>query len=846
MTQMFDLRKYMTETVAAEMAEAIATAGGNEVFFVGFTDEDGVITEFAVMARGNSESVAAITSGCRPGDVVIHNHPSGTLLPSTPDNHIASQLGNEGIGFYIVNNEVTELYPVVEAMAVGQPKSIDEQALVDMLSAGGPLSAVMDGFESRPPQVLMLRKVVDAFQNSKIAMIEAGTGTGKTMAYLLPAIAWSRANKKRVVVSTNTINLQQQLTEKDIPLIEKFFPEPFRAVLVKGRNNYVCLRKLEEAVNAPAAFDFDGKEPVLRQLWEWANKTTDGSKTDLGASLPDETIWEHVQSESDTTLKSRCPHFSRCFYYKARRDAAAADILIANHHLVFADIAVRSQSKGASAAVLPDYRTLILDEAHNIENVVSQYFGVRVTRYGLMRLLGQITRLRRQKRKGVLHSLLAGLYEQRNRIEIDLFDEIVSLIEEKILPRVDKLHVQAEELFNRLYSWLVLQNKGKAGEIKLRLTAEVRGDAAWKELASDYRLFIRTIDDAVTDLEELLVELGKIKGAARKKLLPQTVMLKSKTERLNAAARGMNTVVLGRDEDTIRWLEAREGRNGIILRFCSAPLDPAPAIRSALFEAYPTVVMTSATLSIEKSFDFMSRRLGLHAIEEERKIFEQLPAPFAYDQQVLIGIPVDIPEPNQPNFEAKLQDYLLAAIRASRGRAFVLFTAHGLLNKMYAGLRQPLEQAGIVLYKQGIQNRHSLLQKFRGDTHSVLFGTDSFWEGVDVRGEALVQVIIPRLPFRVPSEPVIQARVEAIEKDGGNSFLEYTVPLAVLRFKQGFGRLIRTRTDYGVILILDKRVISKNYGRKFLASLPDCTVLTGDAQQVFAEISHFLQSKDTG
>ncbi len=843
MSPMFDIKKYMTEEVAAEMADAIATAGGNEVFFHGFTDEQGIITEVAVLARGNEHSVPAIISACRPGDVVLHNHPSGELTPSAPDNQIASELGNDGVGFYIVNNDLSELYPVTEPRQPEREQRIDEEMLVSMISAKGALAEIMPEFESRPPQVMMLRRVIDAFQNSRIAMIEAGTGTGKTLAYLLPAIAWSLANKKRVVVSTNTINLQQQLTEKDIPLIKKFFPEKFKAVLVKGRNNYVCLRKLEEAVNSPATFDFEGKEQELRQLWQWANKTTDGSKTDLGTSVPDDTVWEQIQSESDTTLKARCPYYSRCFYYKARREAAAADVLIANHHLVFADIALRSQTMKAGSSVLPEYRTLILDEAHNIENVVSQYFGVRVTRYGLLRLFGQISRVRGQKRKGVIHSLLAVLYAQRDRIDIDTFDEIVSLIDEKILPGLDKTRHQTEELFSRLYAWVVKENEAKGSEIKLRITEELRSKSSWKELASEYRILIRGLHDVIAGLEELLVVLGMIKGKAHKELLPQIVMLKSKAERLNAAAKGLSTVVLGKDEHIIRWLEAREGRSGIILRFCSAPLDPAPAIRSAVFEAFPTVVMTSATLSIEKSFDFMARRLGLDAIEEERKILEVLPTPFAYDRQVLIGIPVDIPEPNHPDFEGKLREYLAAAIRASRGRAFVLFTAYGLLNKMYAALERPLQQEGIALYKQGAHNRHRLLQQFRSDRHSVLFGTDSFWEGVDVRGDALVQVIIPRLPFRVPSEPVIQARVEAIEKSGGNSFLEYTVPLAVLRFKQGFGRLIRTRTDYGVILILDKRVISKNYGRKFLASLPDCTVLAGDADQVFEEISRFLQSK---
>ncbi|MFQ5629635.1 MAG: ATP-dependent DNA helicase [bacterium] len=341
-------------------------------------------------------------------------------------------------------------------------------------------------------------------------------------------------------------------------------------------------------------------------------------------------------------------------------------------------------------------------------------------------------------------------------------------------------------------------------------------------------------------IDAMLTALAKIPTSFEKEARSLAVDLKAQADRLTTVAQELKMVLLDKDDINVRWIEVRESRFGSIVRLYTAPIDVAPILQKAVFEKFPTVVMTSATLSVGKSFDYLDHRLGLDKLEDSRKIETILASPFDFQQQAIVGIPTDIPEPNSATYSQKLPELLQKGIEASRGRAFVLFTAYSLLNKMFNELEYPLKEMQIALYKQGQENRHQLLNRFRTDISSVLFATDSFWEGVDVPGEALMQVIIPRLPFRVPSEPVIEARVEAIDKSGGNSFMEYSVPQAVLKFKQGFGRLIRNRSDYGAILLLDNRVVSKHYGRLFLASLPECNVVVGTADEVFASIGEFL------
>lgn len=832
---------YISEEVQLFLREAIKEANGNEVFFLGRTAGTLVVESADVLARGNKTEVPAIIANCRPGDVVIHNHPSGLLEPSPADNKIASHVGNEGVGFYIINNDASAIYVGVEPVLPEEPVDVSANELESYLGDGSPLTSLLEGFEIREPQRHMLADVADAFNNKKIALIEAGTGTGKTLAYLLPAIKWAAENKKRVVISTNTINLQQQITEKDIPVLQKVFPQKFQAVLVKGRTNYLCLRKMHEAVAQPSLLDIDDAQEELDKIAAWAEKTSDGSKSDL-SFLPSEKVWEHVQSESDTTLRNHCKFYHKCFFYNARRRATTADLLIANHHLLFADLSVRTSSENASEiAVLPKYERLILDEAHNLEEVASRYFGVSLTYAGVARTFNRLHRAKGGKETGQLPFLVGRIHKMQGKISRDLSLQLLQQSDEA-RTAIDRARAYLTEIMERIYNLVVNRQQGNY-ELKLRLTESILKEPSWQNLLQQVPMLIKALRDSATACDKIIRSLTRVDTSFEREAASLAVDIKAQAERLINHANEISFVLMQQDDANIRWVEVREGRFGLIVRLCTSPLDVAPIMKKAVFDRFPTVVMTSATLTVNKTFDFFAQRIGLSSVRDGRLISNSLASPFNFQRQAMIGIPTDVPEPNDGRFNRQLPELLQQGIEVSRGRAFVLFTSYSLLNDMYQRLEEPLRRQNIALYRQGQENRHHLLNRFRTDRSSVLFATDSFWEGVDVKGDALVNVIIPRLPFRVPSDPVIEARVEAIEKRGGNAFLEYSVPQAVLKFKQGFGRLIRSRSDYGLILILDRRVVSKFYGRVFLASLPECNVVIGAAEEVFGEMTSFLEEK---
>jgi ATP-dependent DNA helicase DinG len=837
------ISSYLSPDAIAYMQKCITEAKGNEVFFRGKLNDEKIVESAQVLARGNREMVPAIMQAISPGDVVIHNHPSGGLEPSNADLSVASQLGNKSVGFYIINNSASQIYVAVEPFAKKTTTLLQPAALRQALSAGGPISKTLEAFEERQPQIEMLDHVARAFNENKVAAIEAGTGTGKTLAYLLPAIEWSVNNRERTVISTHTINLQEQLVFKDIPLLQNALSTKFKAVLVKGRSNYACLRKLSEADKQTDMFADSEQQSELRNLIEWSNKTKDGSKSDL-SFMPRPEVWEKIQSESDTTLRAACPFYHRCFFYNARREAADADLLVVNHHLLFADLAVRSVAGASSeVAVLPPYKRLILDEAHNIEDVASSYFGVAVSYYGIRRILSKLLRRRGDKITGSLPFALSKLQSHAKKIPRELIDQMRTHIEMSTEKKVELLEVQLSEMMERLFYWTSAHRKDSFAEFKLRITPAIRRERGWQEIvvteAPKLIAAMRALSADLSQVDKHLDRLEEFIGAEAASL---AVDLRAQSGRLVEAASGVEQVLLKDDEINVRWLEVREGNYGNIVRLYTAPLEVAPILKKAVYDNFPTVVMTSATLTVAHDFAFLRRRLGIDLVKARRLDCVQLDSPFDFERQALIAIATDMPEPNAADFAEALSGKLLEALRLSNGRALVLFTAYGLLNRMHEELAPELAQLGIAAYKQGIENRTRLIEKFRADVNSVLFATESFWQGVDVQGEALQAVIFPRLPFKVPSEPMLEARVEAIDRNGGNSFMEYSVPQAVIKFKQGFGRLIRSKSDFGAVVIFDRRVVSKFYGRLFLQSLPKCRVVTGLSQEVFFEMEGFLRA----
>ncbi len=827
----------------ALMRHAIAEAHGNEVFFLGHTDARCRVVAVEVLARGREDAVPAILQVCGYGDVVIHNHPSGVLQPSGADIEVASRLGALGVGCYIVDNAVEDLYRVVEAFAPRERKRLDPARIAGILAEGGVVAGSLPGWEERPEQLRMAFAAGEAFNLNQLALIEAGTGTGKSLAYLVPALLWARENEERVVVSTNTINLQEQLVRKDIPFLQRATGLEFHAVLVKGRGNYLCLRRAETARAEPGLFDAEeGGE--LQALLAWAETTRDGSREEL-TFIPREQVWEEVRCELDQCGRVRCAHYGRCFFHRARREAAAADLLVVNHALLLSDLALRNQTDNyTAAAVLPPFDRIILDEAHHLEDVATHFFSAQVTRFAFARLLGRL-RHPRKPDKGLLPRFLSQLSKELPETEDVLYRDLHG--------RVEGLYAERQGLLERAVAILdqVGENLAAAtgqelrdgAEIKFRLVPAFTAGAAWAQMAEKIRALARATADFAKALRALLKACEGLPEATADKLLSALVDLRGCLGRCEGLAADLDYFTAG-DEESCAWFEVARRRigqgEGIVTRLCTAPLEVAQCLKEAVYDRFRTVVMTSATLAVGDSFAYFRERVGLDLAERERLRELLLPSPFDYHRQTLVAVPTDFPEPGRPGFTERAGELIERCVLAADGRTFVLFTAYSLLRRLHGELGPGLGARGYHCLRQGEANRHRLLKQFAADPTSVLFATDSFWEGVDVPGRALEQVIITRLPFRVPTEPVLEARAEAIEQRGGDPFMSYTVPQAVIKFKQGFGRLIRHREDRGVVLILDSRVVKKGYGRIFLRSLPETPVVTAPAAEVLAAITRFF------
>ena len=834
---------YLSPDSIDQLRYAIKEAGGNEVFVLGQTDADRRIVQVEVLARGSESAVPAILQTCSYGDVVLHNHPSGNLRPSGADVEVASQFGALGVGFYIVDNKVENLYRVVEAFAEKNTQKLDPEEIAGLLGTGGVIAEKLPDYEDRPEQLHMAFAVADAFNKGQLAVIEAGTGTGKSLAYLVPALLWSRANQERIVISTRTINLQEQLIRKDLPFLQRATGIEFYAVLVKGRSNYFCLRRGETAGRELGLFDQEQVEE-LQQIIQWAEKTSDGSKEDL-SFIPSYQAWEEVCCEADQCARVRCRYYSRCFFHQARRRAAKADILVVNHALLLSDLALRQQTDNYSAtAVLPPFERAILDEAHHLEDVATSYFSSQLTRFTFARVLNRL-RHPRKLNQGLLPRLLDQLSQELpdslDKLYRNLHGEIESLLNKRqqlFDLALEELHSIAEEL----PEFLGKQVSAKF-ELKHRILPEFMQTPIWQKLCKRVERLRVGSSDLAQGISSLLRVAEDLPDHIAEKVHSSLVDLNGISGRLEGIAADLGSFQAVAKNSCV-WVEIREGRigrkKGLITSLFQAPLEVAESLNQALYQRLRSLIMTSATLTVAGAFGYFHSRVGLDRVEPDRLIELALDSPFDYQQQALVAVPTDLPEPGKPGFSEAVRDAVEKALLCSQGRSFVLFTSYALLRQVHDELAPVLEAQNLRCLRQGEENRHRLLKRFAEDESSILFGTDSFWEGVDVPGRSLEQVVIARLPFRVPTEPVLEARAQAIELRGGDPFMEYTVPQAVIRFKQGFGRLIRHRNDRGVVLILDTRVVKRGYGRMFLRSLPPARVIRGHSDEVFTEIGRFF------
>lgn len=649
-----------------------------------------------------------------------------------------------------------------------------EQSFIETIfGRGGLIAKHHANYEYRDGQIRMAEAVARAFAEKKHLIVEAGTGTGKTLAYLVPAIAAALGSGQRIIVSTGTKNLQEQLMEKDIPFLQKVLPRKFSAAYMKGRSNYACLQKVKKAETQPILEGLDEMD-YFEEIRDWSRESETGDRSEL-ADLPENlSFWGRINAKAETCLGQQCADFDPCFITRMRQRADAADIVIVNHHLFFADLNIRGNQYGK---VLPDYGAVIFDEAHLIEDIAADYFGFQVSNFQIDELV-------------------------RDADQLPLADAVASRDLTKLAARVT----------------------GLADQFWIRFSEARAGDGRFPLLREAFARQMRTGEVETTPLGEAYFILD---NALER--LETTVNLYADTipeaenllRRVRQTRFDLDFVVSQGESNYVYWLE-RRGR-GIFLR--ASPIDVSTLLQEKLFEKTDTVVLTSATLSSNGKFDFIRSRLGLDSAKTETLA---APSAFDYERQSVIYIPRAMPDPRSPEYGQMAAAEIVKLLGISRGHAFVLCTSNMAMNQLYETVSMRINYPCFV---QGSMSKAGILERFRKTPNAVLFATSSFWQGVDVQGDQLSCVIIDKLPFAVPTDPIVAARTRFIDENGGKSFFDYSVPQAIISLKQGIGRLIRSKTDRGVIAILDSRLRTKSYARDFLNSLPR-TKITADLGEV--------------
>lgn len=685
---------------------------------------------------------------------------------------------------------------------------LDSEALAKLLAPDGPFAQKFAGYEHRPQQIEVLTAVAEAFNDKAILLVEAGTGTGKSLAYLIPAIYWAVQNGQRVVISTNTINLQDQLFLKDIPDLRKVLHLDFKAALLKGRSNYLCRRRLDTLRHNEKMNDSEIR--VLAKVLAWLPSTTTGDSAELTLTGGEENaIWSRLSSDAEHCSAETCAfkQENKCFFYRAREKAESAHVVIVNHALLLSDMATENH-------VLPEYKYLIVDEAHHLEARATEALTFEVSRSSLESMFRGLA----NERGGLLGML--GVSLRRSDAPAPVQRELQNLLAD-VAQDIDQALRGAYDFFNILEDFFnrqeQLPGESETGyDRQVRLTAARRAQPDWSRIEiawEDFGARVTQARDGVEKVYHAWEEMDEFDA-------PQQPDLESELafalRRVTETQRQLEALITHPESDGIYWATINKNTGDLSLH--NAPLHVGSLLQKQLFAGKEMTILTSATLCVDKSFSHIKSRLGIGDWADELEVG----SPFDYQEAAMVFVPTDIPEPGQPGYQKAVEKALVDLVRATQGRSLVLFTSHSQLQATYRAITRPLEEDDIIVIAQKMDgSRRQVLETFKTQERTVLLGTKSFWEGVDVVGEALSCVAIARLPFSVPSDPIFAARSETFD----DSFAQYAVPEAVLRFRQGFGRLIRSNTDRGIVVVLDKRVLTKAYGRLFLESLPPITIM---------------------
>ena len=801
-----DIKDRFSKESLQTIKKYLEEQNNKSMIFKATFDEDELIQEPFFLSLYKKKSFEETLTKVARNEVVIRTTKPNQLYPSDMELELSEELyTRRNIAYCLLSSDLDDFYFVQDIDRI----FLEDIDIKNYFSKDGILAKEIKGFEYRQEQEEMAQYIQEAINEDKKIIVEAGTGTGKTLAYLIPSIKWAVTNKKKVIIATNTINLQEQLLLKDIPLAKSIIKDEFSYVLVKGRNNYVCKRLFNELALGKnidiETFSIEAREQI-EYILKWGNKTKTGDKAELPFEVyPD--VWELVQSTTELCLGKKCPYRKECFYMKTRMEKMEADILISNHHVFFADLNVRAETDFDSEyLILPRYDMVIFDEAHNIESVARSYFSVEVSKISFTRLLNRIYQ-RKNKRKKEKSALI--------RVE-DTIDEKDL---EDSQQYIDLLNTLKEEIS-------ILQNIGDEYFDEIRKIYETNTEAPIKKSLNNFEMtksrFLENLREKkdifqtkLADFLNLMMIFNNVIDEEKDKN-PEVINFNNHLKMFKAYIDSFKFINSFEDDNYIYWLDINSKRTNVVLT--ATPLNIAQKLSTVLFDNLDRLVFASATIVVNGSFDYFKKSLGL---DEEDCIEAIIKSPFDYNEQMSVYIPSDIQDSENINaFVSDASRFILNILLKTNGKAFILFTSYTMLNQIYYSISKKLKDKGFEVFLHGDKPRSQLIKEFKEAENPILFGTTSFWEGVDVQGENLSNVIITKLPFLVPTDPVVSAISKKIEENGGNSFTDFQLPEAIIKFKQGVGRLIRKKTDSGNIFILDNRILKKRYGSLFINALP--------------------------